>query len=724
MPATPAADAARRERVVGGLAGCLTFVALLVSLWGRCFPPVEAPLSLTITFPAGVPERGEPLITTGSAGDADFLAVRYVDENTAVLVYDVWGVGGPTSEPFALRTGVRRALEVTMPTLAHVAHFRSHEKRPLRVVLDGRELLRDEVHFHRRGPAEIFFALNPCGGGIAAESFRGKLELPSGRELRGGPSALFGWTERARWMLSHRLGRIAWHALLSLCVGFATIELVRGAGRARAAARSHDWDESPGFPLNGVAPHRWFVATAAICTLAFSAVVTGGSFRFIHAEAFGNFYDHQAASLLQGRLDVPGEALSGEAFVFEGKNYGYFGPTPALLRIPFVLAKVGFGQLSRIFLTVYYVVSLVAVYALLIHVARMAGTRMNWPARFDVVLFTAMTGLGTTLFFLSSRAYIYHEAILCGVAFALWGSYFSLRFLDEPGRRWWIGALACGVLSVHARPPVGLFALSMLGCAALAFAWQMWRSELRLIYTRALVIAGLAGLGVLSFNGLSYLKFRSFEGAPLRYHVQYHPARLATIESRNFHAANFRFNFDGYVWRPDFELRPTFPYFFLIGHNSSRYRGARMDLVEPVTAMPYTMPALVFLAVVGGAFAFARWPKARWPLGVIAGATAPMALALFTAVALSQRYTADFCPALLLAGAFGLQAFTTLDRRWRRAMRATLAALTLASVLITLAITLHYQGEGVWGVPDETRQRYQTLKNAVDGLFGTTRHER
>jgi hypothetical protein len=419
--------------------------------------------------------------------------------------------------------------------------------------------------------------------------------------------------------------------------------------------------------------------------------------------------------------------LSGEAFIFEGKTYGYFGPTPALLRLPFVAAKIGFGQLSRVSLTLHYVACLAAVYALLVHVARAAGGRANWPARIDVVLFTAMTGLGTTLFFLGSRAYIYHEAILCGVAFALWGSYFSLRFLAEPARRWWIAALLCGVLSVHARPPVGLFALSMIGCASLAVAVRAFRSthdrssgqgRLQAIW-KPLGIATLAGAGVLSFNGLSYLKFRSFEGAPLRYHVQYDPARLATIESRNFHGANFRFNFDGYVWRPDFELRPTFPYFFILGHNSHTYPGTKMDMVEPVTAIPYTMPALVFLALAGGAFAFARWPEARGPLGVVVCATGPMALALFTAVALSQRYTTDFCPALLLLAAFGMQAFRLLNLRWRRAMHVTLAVLAVASIFITLAITLYNEGEAVWGVPDDVRQRYQTLKNAVDGWFGS-----
>lgn len=340
--------------------------------------------------------------------------------------------------------------------------------------------------------------------------------------------------------------------------------------------------------------------------------------------------------------------------------------------------------------------------------------------------FTAIAGLGTTLLFLASRAYIYHEAILCGVAFALWASYFSLRYFEEPGRGWWAGALVCGILAVHARPPVGLFALSMVGCAALGVVYRAMTTHPAAAggRVRATIkpvgVAILAGFGVLSFNALSYLKFRSFEGAPLRYHVAYNAGRLATIENRNFHLTNFAFNFDGYVWRPDFVVRRTFPYFFLQSENSQKYPEAKLDLVEPGTALPYTMPALVMLAWCGAAFAYLRWPAARGPLVVIAGATVPMALALFTAVAMSQRYTADFCPALLLAGAFGLQAFGLLKSRWRRLMHVTVAILAVASVLITLAITLHYEGEAVWGVPEDVRLRYRTFRRTIDGYFGVT----
>src|SRR5206468_4208861 len=101
-------------------------------------------------------------------------------------------------------------------------------------------------------------------------------------------------------------------------------------------------------------------------------------------------------------------------------------------------------------------------------------------------------------------------------------------------------------------------------------------------------------------------------------------------------------------------------------------------------ALPYAMPAVFSLALLGGAFALARWPRAREPLAIVGFATVPMAAALFMAVAVSQRYTADFCPALLVAAAFGLTALELLQPRWRRTARALAATLALLSVAITL----------------------------------------
>lgn len=729
-PAATARHSRTLERICGILAALAIWWVLFAPLWRTNFPPLPTRITLDVTFPAGISGQTEPLVTTGRTDDGDFLAVRYVDETTAVLIYDVWGMGGPTSPAFALRPGERRTLELEMPTLDHVTHLRSHEKRPLRVALDGATLLQEPVYFHRRAPAEIFFATNPIGGTIAAPHFRGQLASRDGRMWRGGPDTVFGRSVRIAWVLRSRplpvLGSIA----LALAAGAAIAWLAGKRSLLRLPRLNHRSDATR-FAPHPTAPHRWFLVISAMCTLAFVAVLTNGTFRMIAPDEFGDFYDFQARSFLEGRLDLPEAARNSESFIFEGRTYIYFGPTPALLRLPLTALNVAFGQLSRCFMTGYFVALLFAVYALLVHVARRASGIRSWPSRFAVVVFVSTAGMGTTLFYLASRTYVYHEAIFCGAVFAVWSGYFSLRYLAEPERPWWIGALLGGLLAVHARPPSGLFALALIGCAAVAVASRrvLFRTATSPMgiagFVRAIrqpcLIGFLAAVCVLSFNGLSYLKFKSFEGAPLKYHIQYQDGRLAAIDGRNFHLVNFRFNFDTYMWRPDFTLGRKFPFFSIHNPPDLYYPGVKIDLFEPTLAMPYTMPALVLLALGGGALAFALWPEVRSSLAIIAVAGSIMSLALFTAVALSHRYTGDFCPPLLLAGAFGLQALELLPRFWRRIALTLTALLAALGIIVTSLITVHYQGAVVWGVPNEVKSRYENLRSSVDRLLGQSR---
>ena len=98
-----------------------------------------------------------------------------------------------------------------------------------------------------------------------------------------------------------------------------------------------------------------------------------------------------------------------------------------------------------------------------------------------------------------------------------------------------------------------------------------------------------------------------------------------------------------------------------------------------------------------------------------------MSLAMFAAIAITHRYTADFCPLLMLAAAFGLTTVESLAAPWRTLARTSFAAATLASMLITFTITLHYQGHDAWGVPAEVSRRYQEIRQAVDSSLGFTR---
>ena len=657
-------------------------VALIVSS-GLClrdyYPPLPSPLELEMSLNRAAPGPPEPILLSGRPGSADWLEIKRLDERTVAFGYESWGSVPLFSAPIAIEPGVRRTLRIEMPGLSQIRGQFQPETRRLSVVYGGATVLEADVPYHVRASTELNFGQNPNGGAGLAPELRGRLYHLDGRELRGGVAGYLTRMDRVVGWLRTSRPKIIALLLLSVALGAFVFRL----GQVTVARLT----------LIGVmaratlARHRWFAVCAAISSFAFAYVLTYGRGQLIYPESFGAFYDFQAGSLLQGRWDVPEDALGAEAFVFEGRNYGYFGPAPALLRIPFVLFQIAVGQLSRPFMLAEHMACMVAAYLILRHVYGTARGKEVGPATWTVVLLTLNVGLGSTLFFLSSRAFTYHEAILCGTAFALASIYCALRYGAEPERRWWIGALICGTLSVHARPPVGLFALSFIGVTALML-WIRGPSDRMLSQNpiagrrppgsrmKHTVVCLLCVGAALSFIVVGYLKFKSFDGAPLRYHVQYDAARLGRINGQNFHLSNLPFNIEAYLVRPMWRFRPDFPYVFAQGHQPVNYPSARIDLAEPMLGLPFSMPGLFWPALGGLVGAFFRYRTERRALLTLGLAAVPMSLAMFTAVATSQRYTADFCPFLVCGAVYAGLVVDGMTTAWRRAARSVWTVLT------------------------------------------------
>jgi hypothetical protein len=459
----------------------------------------------------------------------------------------------------------------------------------------------------------------------------------------------------------------------------------------------------------------WIAAliAAAACLVVFTWMLTFGTFRIVVEDSFGSFYDYQALAWLHGHWDVPERALGGEAFVVDDKVYGYFGPTPAVMRLPFVASGVGFGKLTRACMIVDYITYLAGAHALLRFAARRRPC-CSAPHASSVVLYLTTVGLGSTVFFLSSRAYVYHEAILCGAAFAVWSIFCTLRYLQAPNMRWWLGAWICGVGAVEARPPIGLFALSVLGAAAIFVILRSHRAKLVKTHLGIFI---LSIMGVLIYNVTSYLKFGTFDGCPLRYNVQYTADQLTQLAGRNFHLNNLRFNTDAYLLHPSFSLRSGFPYIYREYIDRRRYPESRIAYRDQTLAIPWSMPGFFALGVGGGLVAFAGMHACRTLLLVGALGAIPASFAMLTAVAVTQRYEADFCLFLIVPAAFGTVASEVLPKATRTFVAITIWTLSIAGMLISFALTLHHQREIVWGVPEEMRQNYREFAQRVDAFF-------
>lgn len=714
-------------------------LALVFLASRESFPAPPGVLTLEVKFPdSAVAGELEPILVTGMHGEGDLLTVRYINARTAVFHCDHWGAGGPTSAPATFEAGARHVLRVEMPSLTAFTKPPPGARGWLRLHFDGQPILEQEVLFHARLPKQLFFGENAIGGS-ANTRFRGSLRTPDGRRLVGGPETYFSLGDRLSVWLRARPWEMAGIAVVSALCGalvgwFAdsrqlrfTLKLLeRIINLATQAPRDpRTTAASPAAQAAWRRSHAWFAAVGLLASVSYAWLVTGSTFNFNHTEIFGVFYDYQARSLLDGRLDVPEEAIGPEAFEARGKLYGYFGPTPALLRIPFVAAGMAFGKLSRAFMVLYFVACLFAAYLILCDAARRVRLSQGpaappaAPSGWAISVLLGSTGLGSTILFLGSRGLIFHEAILAGIAFALWGCWASLRYLHEGGR-WWLGALVCGILSLHCRPPTGLFSLTVLGCAALVRMLIAWRRERKIGALRAPIAVGLlAVLGFGSLNGLAWLKFRTFDPAPLRISRPYaQPGRLEHIDGKSFHLVNIPYNIDTYLLRPNFRFEETFPWFYLMSNQPRRdFPKARIDLPDHTLALPYAMPSLFMLATVG-CLAAALWrPATATSVAVLWAAALPVTIALLAAVATAQRYTGDFVPFLVSAAAFGPAAAESA-RGWRRVvLRGGLIALTLVAVAANSAMALYYQGDTLWGVPEETRQNFQRIRRAADAWF-------
>ncbi len=91
-------------------------------------------------------------------------------------------------------------------------------------------------------------------------------------------------------------------------------------------------------------------------------MLTAGTFDPGHRVPFSaNFYDVQAHRLLHGHLSMPASVLDIEGYEHGGRTYMYFGPVPALLRLPVAAVTDSLdGHTGVVSMMLAYVVAMIA----------------------------------------------------------------------------------------------------------------------------------------------------------------------------------------------------------------------------------------------------------------------------------------------------------------------------------------------------------------------------
>lgn len=440
---------------------------------------------------------------------------------------------------------------------------------------------------------------------------------------------------------------------------------------------------------------RRIAATASGLTvgaLAYVLTLLDYSTRFDRtANSFGyasGFFDAQGRAFLDGRLDVPPGSLGIEGFIEDGREYMYFGPWPAILRLPILQTTTAYdGKLTVLSMLLAFVLLAVVV------------TRLTWlvrdlmrpgeeVSRFEAVsmgVFVALATGGTSLTYVAALPWTYHEVYAWAVPFALGAMYWMLRVLraPTPSAVAWLVVFDIGTALTRTTGGWAV-CLATVGVGVWLLTGRI-RPGMRRFGT-AVVAGGLAALmvGIV----VNWLKFRHAYLFPLEDQVwttlnahrrEALEANGGTITGPQFFPSAFMayFRLDG------IRFVDYFPFITLPAHPAPSYDGAFVDQSYRTGSVTAFMPWLLALTVLAvptlfrpGVDAARRWLRVPFATGVlITGGV--MAYGYF-----AHRYTAEFVPALILGGAVGTVALT----RWLQGRRAALAR---AGLVLTGLLTVY-----------------------------------
>jgi hypothetical protein len=428
---------------------------------------------------------------------------------------------------------------------------------------------------------------------------------------------------------------------------------------------------SPGEITRSLLP----LGVAAIVLIYATWLVTGSTWVLVGPEQFSGYYDSQARGLLDGRWNVDCESIGYEAFLVDGRCYGYYGPTPAILRIPLVLLfpqqEGNWGRLSLLAATL---VSFWLVYrSVLLLLSRFFQAREGRNPMRETAWatgFAAISIVCSTQVFLASTPFIYHEAIVWAAAFSYGSIYLLACYLTGGSIRCLYAAWLFAFMAVQSRVVVGLGALApVLAVSGLLCVRQV--AFLRL-WTEPL--ASACGLGTLkSSTGRHYVgvfaltllalaspflvslaKWGSVELLPFSIYVavKWDPITTARIGGTFFHPSNFLFNLKHYFTLFSMQSLDVFPYFRPGPWDWGVEPGKDYLLQgDPFLSLPITMPVFLLLSGVGVFAAVRRRELACLRLLLLGTFLSGVSMLLIAVI--TMRYTHDFWGFLVFAGAIG-----------------------------------------------------------------------
>lgn len=516
----------------------------------------------------------------------------------------------------------------------------------------------------------------------------------------------------------------------------------------------------------------WVLVTLSILGIGAAWLTTWGDWAFFAWEPMGILADAQANRLWSaGRWDVPAHITHVETFLVNGKAYMYFGPGPAFLRwLTYALGPAAPGTWSRAMVWLAGMGSLAMTVSLIQWMAcvRAAEGVRRQPGRTWVAVFLLLLASGSTVPFLLSRAFVYHEAIIAGSAWTLAALIALAAHLRAPSAPSLVAVGGLGVLAALTRVPGGAGVAGVLFVVGfLQVTGPPGQTRLRRLaqwlglpeYEGSGLHGMLAlGMGALIIGSVGYVNYAKFgdptESVPLRYHVSYvKEGRAEQLEGSLLHLANVPRNLYSYLHPDHILLDESFPWIYPtlesglplppeeqepppgLDRPSRRARiyidpqwiadspfpRSRADFVERYASATAAMPAVLLLGLIGF---LSLWGNAG---GVAVHLRLPMLGALAAAfpflmsAGISHRFLHDAFPAAALACVLGLFAVSDLRRGpAKKTLVGLLLVLGLWGSVANIALGVGYQRIYSWGVPAGLQIEFLLTREKIDRWVGKT----
>lgn len=420
--------------------------------------------------------------------------------------------------------------------------------------------------------------------------------------------------------------------------------------------------------------------------------MTGGGDVFVK-EVLGGAYDSQAEHFVRGDVGVDREAIAHEIMIVHDKARMYFGPFPAFLRIPLnFIYPSGRGYWSRISGFCAGMIALTA-FAGLIRMAlrssKLSSCWRTWLGNVSVIGF----GLASPLLLLLGNLSIYDEAIIWGLGWSLAALYFACRCLtaETPAlTRCLLAFSFCAAAALLSRATFG--APFLLIAPVLGYR-LFHRSPLRSLAALFLPL----GAAFIFYLFLTYARFGSFSGMPLRYSIN-SAQRDFALKHGLFRLDRIPYSFADYfiLRRPELNHEPPF---LRAGRQTYQPTLYVMPFTETYSSLLWCSSWILFGAVIGGAMLL-RPGGSDGVERTIAASLFLQIIVILSFMGLAQRYTAEFFPFLVFAFFVFLRSGPVFRVRY------PLILLVAISVVINSLATVSWLVEADMNVPAETRAKW------------------